>query len=67
MIDALTAHKTAEKKRAMEKKFNKWGNKNKQKDMYGSVIEDINAYYALTNDKARHDNYLIGIVKYLIF
>jgi len=63
MIDALTAHKTAEKKRAMEKKFNKWGNKKKQKDTYGSVIEDINAYYALTNDKARHDNYLIGILR----
>jgi len=63
MIDALTEHGTADKKRKLEKKFNKWANKRRNKEEYGNVIEDINNYYALTNDKSRHDNYLIGILR----
>jgi len=57
MIDALTKFETAASKAKNEAKFNKWGNKKKNK-AYADVIKDINAYYALTNDKARHDNYL---------
>ncbi|MCH2195703.1 S46 family peptidase [Kordia sp.] len=63
MIDALTKHKTAEKKRDLEKKFNRWANKKRNKATYGNVVNDINNYYALTNDKARHNNYLIGVLR----
>ncbi len=63
MIDALTEHGTADKKRKLEKKFNKWANKRRNKEKYGNVIADINNYYALTNDKSRHDNYLIGVLR----
>ena len=63
MIDALTAHNTAEIKRKSEKKFNKWANKNANKATYGNVISNINSYYELTNDKANHDNYLIAILR----
>jgi hypothetical protein len=63
MIDALTKHETAEKKGGLEKKFNKWANKKRNKAEYGNVMENINTYYALTNEKARHDNYLLGILR----
>ena len=63
MIDALTAHKTAEIKRKSEKRFNKWANKKANKATYGDVISNINTYYSLTNDKAKHDNYLISILR----
>lgn len=63
MIDALTAHKTAEIKRKLEKRFNKWANKKANKTTYGDVMSNINMYYSLTNDKAKHDNYLISILR----
>ena len=63
MIDALTQHKTAKKKAKAEKKFNKWANKKANKEKYGNVIETINAYYQATNEKAKHDNYLIGMLR----
>jgi hypothetical protein len=63
MIDALSKHGTADTKRAMENKFVKWANKKRNKAAYGNVLADINKYYELTNDKARHDNYLIGILR----
>lgn len=63
MIDALSLHRTADTKAKQEKKFNKWANKKKNKPQYGNVIETINNYYATTNDKARHDNYLIGMLR----
>ena len=58
MIDALTKFKTADSKALNEAKFNKWANKKENVDKYGKVIEKINAYYAATNEKSRHDNYL---------
>lgn len=58
MIDALTQHGTAKTKTAQEAKFNKWANKKENKAKYGNVVKTINDYYALTNEKARHDNYL---------
>lgn len=58
MIDALTQHKTAQTKAASEKAFNEWANKTENKAKYGDVIQTINEYYASTNEKARHDNYL---------
>src|SRR5690606_4488771 len=60
MIDALTQHQTAKTKEKAEKKFNKWANKSKNREKYGNVMATINDYYALTNEKARHDNYLSG-------
>lgn len=58
MIDALTKFETAKSKAGQEKKFNKWANKKENKATYGNVISNINKYYALTNEKTRHDNYL---------
>jgi len=63
MIDALSAHKTAATKAAAEAKFNKWANKKENKATYGDVIATINAYYAATNEKAKHDNYLMGMIR----
>jgi hypothetical protein len=63
MIDALTQHKTVERKTAQENTFNTWANKKKNKARYGNVISDINAYYAVTNEKARHDNYLMLVFR----
>ena len=63
MIDALTKHKTSATKRKAEKKFNKWANKPANKAQYGDVIKTIEDYYAATNLKARHDNYLIGMIR----
>ncbi len=58
MIDALSKFQTAKSKAVQEAKFDKWANKPANKAKYGAVITNINKYYALTNEKARHDNYL---------
>jgi hypothetical protein len=58
MIDALTKFGTAKTKATQEAKFNKWANKPANKAKYGNVVSNINKYYALTNEKSRHDNYL---------
>jgi len=63
MIDALTKHKTAETKRKQEKKFQKWADKKQNRAKYGDVLRTIREYYAATNEKARHDNYLIGMLR----
>ncbi len=63
MIDALIAHKTVETKRKTEKKFKKWAKKKKNRAKYGKVIENINNYYSLTNEKAKHGNYLMGMLR----
>ncbi len=63
MIDALTKHKTADSKRKLEKKFNDWANKEENKTHYGDIIKIINDYYEATNLKARHDNYLTGLIR----
>ena len=58
MIDALTKFGTSKTKAAQEAKFNTWANKPENKTKYGNVVATINKYYALTNEKSRHDNYL---------
>ena len=58
MIDALTKFQTAASKAKNEAKFDAWANKPENKAKYGEVVSTINKYYAATNDKARHDNYL---------
>lgn len=63
MIDALTKHRTAASKRKQERKFQKWANKKANRAKHGHVLDDINAYYAATNEKAKHDNYLIGMLR----
>jgi len=63
MIDALTKHKTAATKAKAEADFNTWANKPANKAKYGDVIATINNYYAKTNEKARHDNYLTGLIR----
>lgn len=63
MIDALTKHKTAATKAKAEAEFNKWANKPENKAKYGDVIATLNNYYSKTNEKARHDNYLVGMLR----
>lgn len=63
MIDALSKHQTAAIKRTEEAKFNQWANKKKNRARFGEVIETINHYYELTNEKSRHDNYMIGMLR----
>ncbi|MFA7445322.1 MAG: S46 family peptidase [Flavobacteriaceae bacterium] len=63
MIDALTQHKTAEIKAESEAKFDKWANERKNRAQYGSVISDINEYYTQTNENARHNNYLMLVLR----
>jgi hypothetical protein len=63
MIDALTKHKTATTKAKAEADFNTWANKPANKAKYGTVIATINNYYDKTNEKARHDNYLTGLIR----
>jgi hypothetical protein len=58
MIDALTKFGTAKSKAAQEANFNQWANKPANKAKYGKVVSNINNYYALTNEKSQHDNYL---------
>lgn len=63
MIDALTKFKTSSAKAKQEAKFDKWANKKENKEKYGDVVSTINAYYKLTNDKAKHDNYLSTLLR----
>jgi hypothetical protein len=63
MIDALTKHKTAATKAKAEADFDKWANKPENKAKYGDVIATLNNYYSKTNEKARHDNYLVGMLR----
>jgi hypothetical protein len=63
MIDALTKFQTAASKAQNEAKFNTWANKPENKAKYGDVVSTINAFYAATNDKSRHDNYLSILVR----
>jgi len=63
MIDALTKFKTADSKRKVEKKFDQWANTKENKEKYGSALKDINTYYALTNEKSKHDNYLMTFMR----
>ncbi len=60
MIDALKEHQTAATKAKDEQKFMKWAKKRKNKATYGDVMPTIYDYYAATNEKSRHDNYLMG-------
>lgn len=63
MIDALTKFQTAKVKSAQEAKFDQWANKPENKEKYGNVVTTINKYYGMTNEKARHDNYLMMFMR----
>lgn len=63
MIDALTKFETSKSKAAQEAKFNKWANKPANKAKYGNVMTHINTYYGMTNEKSRHDSYLMQLFR----
>lgn len=63
MIEALEQHKTVDAKRKTEKEFTKWAQKKDRKAKYGDVVEIIDNYYAKTNEAARHNNYLMTILR----
>ena len=63
MIDALSKSATVVTKTKEESKFNKWAKKRNNKVKYGTVIATINDYYAKTNLKSRHDNYLSQLMR----
>lgn len=63
MIDALSQHGTAATKAAQERKFAQWAYKKRNRARYGTVVEDLEHYYAGTDLKARHDNYLVGLLR----
>jgi hypothetical protein len=63
MIDALTKAKTASTKSKEEATFNTWANKSENAAKYGNVVATINDYYAKTNVKSRHDNYLTQLMR----
>jgi len=63
MIDALTKFKTSDTKAKSETEFNTWANKAENKAKYGNVIATLNNFYAKTNEKSRHDNYLVGMLR----
>jgi hypothetical protein len=63
MIDALSKHKTAAAKAKSEAEFNTWANKPANKAKYGTVVATLNNFYSKTNEKARHDNYLTGLLR----
>ncbi len=67
MIDALSKFGTAKSKAAQETKFDLWANKPANKAKYGNVVATINKYYALTNEKSRHDNYLSQLFRTAAF
>lgn len=63
MIDALTKAGTVDLKTAQEDKFYEWATKPANKEKYENVIPTINDYYRETNLKARHDNYLMQLLR----
>ncbi len=63
MIEALKQHKTVDAKNKTEKAFTKWAQDPSRKAKYGDVVEIINNYYAKTNESARHNNYLMTILR----
>jgi hypothetical protein len=67
MIDALTKAGTVGTKTKQETKFNDWANKPENKEKYGSVMATIKDYYAKTNLKSRHDNYLSQLMRTTTF
>ena len=58
MIDALSAHKTADKKRKAEAKFAKWAKKAENKAEYGDVLNTLATYFEKTNTLSADQNYL---------
>ena len=63
MIDALTKAGTVDAKTAQEDKFYEWAAKPANREKYENVIPTINDYYKETNLKARHDNYLMQLLR----
>ncbi|MFM7757707.1 MAG: S46 family peptidase, partial [Crocinitomicaceae bacterium] len=62
MIDALKKFETAEIKSINEEKFDEWASK-KENNEYSGLTETLNGYYDFTNEKSRHDNYLMVLMR----
>lgn len=60
MIDALKKHGTAKIKYKNEESFQKWASEN---DKYAGVMSTINDYYAKTNERSKHNNYLSMLLR----
>jgi len=68
MIDALTQHKTADKKREAENQFQEWivtsfDGDNEKFEQRLRIMDEINAYFELTNEYARSQNYLLMLLR----
>lgn len=63
MIEALEQHKTVDVKRKTEKEFTQWAQQKDRKARYGDVVTIIDNYYAKTNEDARHNNYLMTMLR----
>lgn len=63
MIDALSAHKTADAKRSAEKKFARWAKKRKNRDTYAHVLPVMQKYFEQTNASAADQNYLMTLLR----
>ncbi|MEH0008347.1 MAG: S46 family peptidase [Flavobacteriales bacterium] len=63
MIKSLTAHKTAHKKRKIERRFARWARKKDRSARYGKVLSMLEDFYTTTNDHAIQQNYLHGIIQ----
>lgn len=63
MIDALTAHKTAQVKRNYEKRFAAWASQKANKKVYGNVLSDLKNYFEKTNTLSADRNYLRALLR----
>lgn len=62
MIDALKKFETAKIKSINEEKFDEWASKEENNE-YSGLTNVLNKYYDYTNEKSRHDNYLMVLMR----
>ena len=62
MIKSLTAHKTAQKKHKIERRFARWARKKDHSAQYGQVLDGLKDFYTTTDDYVIEENYLRGII-----
>src|SRR5690554_52557 len=68
MIDALTQHETADKKREAENQFQEWIVSTAEADdekleQNARIMDDINAYFEMTNEYRSSQNYLFMLLR----
>ncbi|HBW86922.1 MAG TPA: peptidase S46 [Crocinitomicaceae bacterium] len=62
MIDALKKFETAKIKSINEETFDEWASKEENNE-YSGLTNTLNKYYDYTNEKSRHDNYLMVLMR----